>query len=149
VVEVVPPPAGPGGIGSLAEGTSAYFMRGSKNPEQARAFVEFLISEEGQKIAMAADSDAVPIVRLPVNKALNAEEVHGDPRWGVFAKTFAEHAHYMPGVPNWTPLRLTTAEGFNRILANCDSDVTAELARTDEAVAADLSAQDALAKAAN
>lgn len=148
-IEVVPPPAGPGGMGSLAEGTSAYFMRGSKAPEAARAFVSFLISEEGQKIAMAAGTDAVPIVRLPVNAALSAEAVHDDPRWGVFAATFAAHSHYMPAVPNWTPIRLATAEGFNRILSDCQSDVAAGLAETDKAVAAELKAQDALAGAAN
>ncbi len=148
LVEVVPPPSGPGGPGALAEGTSAYFMRGSQNPDAARAFVEFLISEEGQRIGMAADTDTVPIVRLPVNGALSAEDVHQDPRWGVFADAFANYSHYMPAVPNWTPIRMITGEGFNRILADCGSDIPAELARTDDAVAAELTSQEALAPAA-
>ena len=144
VVEVVMMPAGPGGVASLAEGTSAYLLKSVKNVEAANKFLAFLISPKGQEIAMAQGSGKTPIVRLPVNNKVDVNKVRNDPRWMVFKETFDKYGHYMPAVPNWTAIRTVTGEGFNRILAQCDADVAKELEALNKQVAIELSGQDAL-----
>lgn len=146
VVEVVMMPAGPGGIASLAEGTSAFLLKSVKkeNADAANKFLAFLISPKGQEIAMAQGSGRTPIVRLPVNTKVDVNAVRNDPRWMVFKETFDKYGHYMPPVPNWTAIRTITGEGFNRILATCDGDVTAELEELNTQVATELSGQNAL-----
>jgi len=148
-IEVVPPPAGPGGVSSLAEGESLYFMKGSQHVDAARKFAEFFISPEGQKMGMEPGDDNIPVVRLPVIKSISVEDVRHDPRWQVFKDVYDANSHYVPGVPNWTPIRMETAEGFNRILAHCDSDIPAELAQIDTGMAKELKAQKVLAPSVN
>ncbi len=144
VVEVVMMPAGPGGIASLAEGTSAYLLKSVKDEEAANKFLAFLISPKGQEIAMAQGSGRTPIVRLPVNTKVDVNAIRNDPRWMVFKETFDKYGRYMPAVPNWTAVRTLTGDGFNRILAQCDADVTAELEALNKQVATELSGQNAL-----
>lgn len=144
VVEVLMMPAGPGGVASLAEGTSAYLLKSAKDEEAANKFLAFLISPKGQEIAMAQGSGRTPIVRLPVNTKVDVNAVRNDPRWVVFKETFDKYGHYMPAVPNWTAIRTITGEGFNRILAQCDADVPTELEALNKLVATELSAQNAL-----
>ncbi|WFR99406.1 ABC transporter substrate-binding protein [Rhizobium tumorigenes] len=144
VVEVVMLPAGPGGIASLAEGTSAYMLKSVKDEDAANKFLAFLISPKGQEIAMAQGSGRTPIVRLPVNTKVDVNAVRKDPRWMVFKETFDKYAHYMPPVPNWTALRTLTGEGFNGILAKCNADVPTELEALNKQVATELSGQNAL-----
>jgi multiple sugar transport system substrate-binding protein len=146
-IEVIPAPAGPAGVAELAEGTAAFIMTGTKAEAEAKVFIEYLISKEGQEIGMGARSpNAQPIVRLSVNKDVDTAAVYNDPRWQTFATLFATNAHYFPQVPNWSPIRQMTSEGFNTILSDCKSDIMAGLKQMDKDVNAELAAQKALAK---
>lgn len=145
--EVIPAPAGPAGVAELAEGTAAFIMTGTKAEAEAKAFIEFLISKEGQEIGMGAKTpNAQPIVRLSVNKDVNTAEVYKDPRWETFAKLYSTNARYFPQVPNWQPIRQLTSEGFNAILSDCKSDIAAQLKKMDADVNKELALQKALAK---
>lgn len=145
-IELIAPPPGPKGVATLAEGTSAFLTKTSTNKDAAKQFLEFMISPEAQVIGMAADSTNIPIVRLPVNKKVDVNAVYKDERWAMVAKLFAESGRYVPQIPNWTPIRQITSDGFNRILANCASDIPAELKATNAKVADELDAQHVLAK---
>lgn len=144
-IEVLPPPAGPGGSTSLAEGTSAYIMKGTQHSEAAKKFISFFISPKGQEIGMAQGTGHTPLVRLPINKNVDVNKIRQDPRWQTFKEVFDKNAHYVPSVPNWTPIRQLTADGFNRILSNCSADIPAELKTIDAGVASELRKQKALA----
>ncbi|GAB4055680.1 sugar ABC transporter substrate-binding protein [Catellatospora paridis] len=127
--EVVALPAGPGGkSASLAEGENVYLMAGSANPAGQEKFAEFLITEQGQTIGMAGDTDG-NVVRLPVNKNVDLAKVRQDTRWLVFDKVYKEAGKYAPVVPEWTPFRTASSESLNAIVANCSSDPKAELAK--------------------
>lgn len=143
--EVLPPPAGAGGPESLAEGTSAFLMKGSEQADAAKSFLSFLISQDAQLIGMAVNGKALPFVRLPTNRNIDLLKVRDDSRWAVFADTFAAHSHYMPGISNWTPVRQITASDFNAILADCGSDIPAMLKAANANVATELQAQGVLA----
>ncbi|OLP42255.1 ABC transporter substrate-binding protein [Rhizobium oryziradicis] len=145
--EVVAPPSGPGGgPESLAEGTSIYFMKGSQHADAARKFAEYLISPQGQLTGMAVDNGLPPMVRLPVIDDPSLQKVRKDPRWDVFAETYAKHSHYVPAVPDWQPFRMLIADGFNKILADCNSDIPAGLKKLDADIATTLASQGVLAK---
>lgn len=145
-VEILPPPAGPGGPAALAEGTSAYIMAGSQHRDAAEKFISYFISPEGQEIGMAEGSGRTPLVRLPVNKNLDVNAIRKDAGWQTFKEVFDKNAHYVPPVPNWTPIRMLTADGFNKILSECNSDIPAELADIDAKLADELRKQKALAE---
>ncbi len=149
VYEVVTPPAGPAGSQSLAEGSSVYMLKG-KNPEAAKKFVEFIISEEGQRIGMSEGVEAVTgnatIVRNSINKNINTPDVYNDPSWDLFSKQLADNGVYFPSVPNWSPFRRMTAEGFNKVVASCSSDIMAILKDLDKEVNAELAKQGVLSK---
>lgn len=145
-IELIAPPPGPKGVATLAEGTSAFLTKASQNKDAAKQFLEFMISPEAQVMGMAADSSNIPIVRLPVNKTVDVNAVYKDERWAMIAKLFAEHGRYVPQIPNWTPIRQISADDFNRILANCSSDIPAELKATNAKIADELEAQHVLAK---
>ncbi|TQS70070.1 sugar ABC transporter substrate-binding protein [Rhodobacteraceae bacterium] len=142
--EVIVLPAGPGGIAALAEGTSAYMLKGNKDKDAALQFMSFLISPEAQEIGMNVGSEVTPLVRLPVNEDIDVLKMRNDPRWEVYQKTFQDYGHYMPSVPDWTPIRQMTGEGFNTILAQCDGDIPAQLAGLNDQVADALRDQDVL-----
>lgn len=146
LVEVILPPAGPAGRDSLGEGEAAFITVTSEIPEIAQSFIEFLVSEKGQRLGMAEGMDSSPIVRLSVNKSVDTLAVRQDEGWATFAEQFGEAGHYFPRVPNWKPIRQMTADGFNRILADCDSDIGAELAAMDGIVNAELDRQGVLSK---
>lgn len=137
---------GPKSQATLAEGTTVFLMKSSQKKEAARKFIEFMISQEGQEIGMGKGSSNIPVVRLPVNKRVDTQAVYNDPRWATFATLYAEQGRYVPQVPNWTPIRQITAEGFNRILADCNGDIAAELQATNGKVDAELEKQNVLAK---
>jgi multiple sugar transport system substrate-binding protein len=137
---------GPKSQATLAEGTTVFLMKSSQKKEAARKFIEFMISQEGQEIGMGKGSSNIPVVRLPVNKRVDTQAVYNDPRWATFATLYAEQGRYVPQVPNWTPIRQITAEGFNRILADCNGDIAAELKTTNGKVNAELEKQSVLAK---
>lgn len=144
-IEVLPLPGGAGAPAALAEGTSAYIMKGTQHRDAAKKFIEFFVSPKGQEIGMAQGSGHTPLVRLPVNKNVDVNAIRQDPRWQTFKDVFDKDGHYVPPVPNWTPIRMLTAEGFNRILSNCNADIPAELKTIDDAMATELGKQKALA----
>lgn len=144
--EVIKPPRGPKGQDSIAEGEAIYLVKSGKQKEQAAKFIDFMISPEGQKLGTAVGTSNEPIVRLPVNKQVDANGVYKDPRWQVFADQYAHSGHYVPAVPNWTPIRQATADGFNKILSNCDADIAAELTKLNAKVDNELNKQKVLAK---
>ncbi|GAA2302975.1 sugar ABC transporter substrate-binding protein [Nonomuraea roseoviolacea subsp. roseoviolacea] len=121
-IEVVPVPKGPsGGPGTLGEGENVYLMAGSGDEEGQRKFAEFAASADGQRIGMNKDADGV-IVRLPVNTQIDMAAERQDPRWKVFQESYA-NAVYAPPVPNWAPIRQTSADAINTVWADCSADV--------------------------
>ncbi len=146
VIEVIQPPAGPAGRTSLAEGEAAFITATTEMPDAARKFIEFLVSDAGQRLGMAEGIDSSPIVRLSINKKVDTLAVRQDDNWAIYAKQYAEAGRYFPRVPNWSPIRQITADGFNGILSDCSSDIGAGLAALDEEVNAELDRQGVLAK---
>lgn len=142
--EVIPV-AGPKGEATLAEGTTVFMMKSSIQKEAARKFIEFMISAEGQEIGMGKGSQHIPVVRLPVNKNVDVKAVYQDARWETFARLYNEQGRYVPQIPNWTPVRQVAADGFNRIFADCGSDIPGELKTLDGKVNAELKKQNVLA----
>jgi multiple sugar transport system substrate-binding protein len=142
--EVVDPPAGPKGAYTLAEGTSLYFMAGSKKRKQAEKLAEFLITPETQKTAMTQPG-AGSIVRLPVNKNVDMDAVMKDQRWTDNLKLYNENGRYMPHVAGWTALRQSSAETVNKVVSDCGSDPKTELDALNEKFSETLKKNDALA----
>ena len=119
--EIIAPPPGPKGEGSLAEGENVYLMAGSKNEGGQEKFAEFAASVEGQEIGMDADR-AGPIVRLPVNTKVEMSNTRKDPRWEVFQKVYDDAGVYSPTVKQWTPFRQMSADALNALAADCSAD---------------------------
>lgn len=94
---------------------------------------------------MGKGSKNIPVVRLPVNKNVNVEQVYQDARWNTFAALYNNHGRYVPQIPNWTPARQVTADGFNRIFADCSSDISKELNAMNEKLNQELAKQNVLA----
>jgi multiple sugar transport system substrate-binding protein len=116
--EVVAPPPGPKGEGSLAEGENVYLMAGSPNETGQEQFAEFTATVEGQEIGMDADR-AGPVVRLPVNSKVVMTNTRKDTRWKVFADLYHKAGVYSPVVKNWTPFRQMSADTLNALAADC------------------------------
>ncbi|WP_069814031.1 ABC transporter substrate-binding protein [Streptomyces sp. TP-A0874] len=140
--EVILPPRGPAGTTTLAEGENIYFGAGSQKTEAAKKLAEFLITPEAQRLGMKSTNQ--PVVRLPVNRKLDAAEVLGDDRWKTVQQAYDESSRTFPSDIDFTPVKQTVAEGLNRVFADCGSDVPAALRKLDEEVAAELRAQDLL-----
>lgn len=134
--EVVPVPAGPKDATVLAEGGTVYLMAGSKNQKGQSTFADFVISPEGQKLGM--EGETAFIVQLPVNKTVDVNSVRNDPRWAVYAQTYADSGRYAPNVPNWTAVRQSSAETINAVLADCNLDIPTELKKLDVKIAESL-----------
>ncbi|TMR08020.1 sugar ABC transporter substrate-binding protein [Nonomuraea turkmeniaca] len=121
-IEVLPVPKGPsGGPGTLGEGENVYMMVGSQMEDAQKKFAEYAISPEGQKIGMNKDANGA-IVRLPVNTTVDMAAERQDPRWKVFQESY-DFAVYAPPVPNWAPIRQTSADAINTVWADCTADV--------------------------
>ncbi|MCX4862613.1 sugar ABC transporter substrate-binding protein [Streptomyces sp. NBC_00825] len=131
--EVVPMPKGPKDATVLAEGGSIYLMAGSENMAGQDAFADFAISVEGQKTGMAGETGFT--VQLPVNKTVDISQVRPDPRWKTYADIYRSTGRYAPSIPNWTPVRQTTAETVNALLADCDLDTGTKLKELDKQLA--------------
>ncbi|MEU9318706.1 sugar ABC transporter substrate-binding protein [Streptomyces sp. NPDC048295] len=131
--EVVPMPKGPKDATVLAEGGSVYLMAGSENMAGQDAFADFAISAEGQKTGMAGDTGFT--VQLPVNKTVDITKVRPDPRWKTYAEIYQESGRYAPSIPNWTPVRQTTAETVNALMADCGLDTGSKLKELDKQLA--------------
>ncbi|WP_051241164.1 ABC transporter substrate-binding protein [Vibrio litoralis] len=148
-IEVIIPPTGKMSSASLAEGTAAFILAGNEGTrESSDKFLEFLISEQGQRMGMGVgvEGDSLPVVRLSVNKNINTEKIYNDSNWNTFSQQYAEGGVYFPAVPNWKPIRQITSDGFNRILSSCSTDITDSLKDIDTAVNSELSRQGVLAK---
>ncbi|MFI6294562.1 hypothetical protein ACIBEJ_23425 [Nonomuraea sp. NPDC050790] len=87
------------------------------------------------------EGEAAYIVQLPVNTTVDIAQVRPDPRWKTFAEAYQTSGRYAPSLPNWTPVRQTSAETVNALVADCGLDLKAELAKLDTKLAAILAEQ--------
>jgi multiple sugar transport system substrate-binding protein len=138
--EVLPAPAGPAGPDALAEGENVYFGAKTGKDKQEKALAAFLVSPEGQKLAMTGKNQ--PVVRIPVNTTLDAAKVHDDPRWSVVQKAYREASEQFPNAPDFAPIKQDTADSLNALFTYCGSDVGAGLKELDDTLAGDLKDQD-------
>ncbi|WP_329275106.1 sugar ABC transporter substrate-binding protein [Streptomyces sp. NBC_00691] len=137
--EVVPMPKGPKDATVLAEGGSVYLMAGSENNAGQDAFAGYAISAEGQRLGMEGVDGST--VQLPVNKTVDVTEVRPDPRWKTYADAYRSSGRYAPSLPNWTPVRQTTAETVNALMADCSLDLGEKLRELDTKLAGILQEQ--------
>jgi multiple sugar transport system substrate-binding protein len=142
--EVVDPPAGPKGDTVLAEGTTVYFMAGSKKADQAKQLAEFFLTPEIQKTGMTQPGGG-SIVRLPVNKNVDITAVMNDQRWTDNLRLYNEKGKYLPNVPGWGTLRQDSAETVNKVISSCGSDAQKELDTLNTKFGETLKKYDALA----
>ncbi|MFF1822898.1 ABC transporter substrate-binding protein [Kribbella sp. NPDC058245] len=140
--EVIPMPKGPAGTTTLAEGENIYFGAGSKKADQQKALAEFLISPEAQQIGMAATTTNQPVVRIPVNKTLDAGTVRKDPRWTLVQDEYTKDSKSFIWAINFQPIRQALGEGINQMMSSCTSDLDAGLKSLDTAITAELTSQD-------
>lgn len=147
--EVIPMPKGPEGTTTLAEGENIYFGAGSDKAAQQKALAEFLISPEGQKLAMTSvkmDAGGVsqPVVRLPVNTDVDVVKTTGDDRWQIVQDEYNDDSNTFVWAINFQPFRQALGEGLNAIVSDCSSDIPAGLKSIDAAFTSELQAQDLL-----
>ncbi len=141
-VEVLPAPAGPQGLrATLAGGELAYLSRTTKRRADALRFIEFLISPAGQRLGTQPPAGGLPVVRLPVNRLIDAGTAHSDPRWDMVAAEYLDHSKALPLLPNSARVQQIAADGFNALLARCDSDVDAGLRTLNAKVDTELARQ--------
>ncbi|MFI7019140.1 ABC transporter substrate-binding protein [Streptomyces sp. NPDC050164] len=140
--EVLPAPAGPAGNDVLADGEDIYFGARTGKAKQEQALAAFLISPEGQTLAMTGDHQ--PVVRIPVNSTLDAAKVRGDARWSVVQKAYEDASLQFPNAPDWAPIKQDTADSLNALFTYCGSDVRAGLKELNDTLAGDLKDQDLL-----
>uniref|UniRef100_A0AAU1ZSF0 Extracellular solute-binding protein n=1 Tax=Streptomyces sp. NBC_00093 TaxID=2975649 RepID=A0AAU1ZSF0_9ACTN len=140
--EVVPAPAGPVGGDVLADGENIYFGARTGKTKQEQALAAFLISSEGQKLAMTGENQ--PVVRIPVNSTLDAATVRDDPRWSVVQKAYEDASQQFPNAPDFAPIKQDTADSLNAIFTYCGSDVRSQLGELNETLDGDLKDQDLL-----
>jgi len=146
-VEVVPAPAGPGGArATLAGGELAFITRTTARRADAMQFIEFLISVPGQTLGTQPPRGGLPVVRLPVNRALDAGTIHQDPRWATVADAYMLHGKALPMLPNWARVQQVAADGFNSMLARCSTTLEADLLTLNAKVDAELARQRVLAR---
>ncbi|MYS21373.1 carbohydrate ABC transporter substrate-binding protein, CUT1 family [Streptomyces sp. DvalAA-14] len=117
---VVVPPAGPKGVGSLAEGTTVYAMAGSHHAADFDSLASYMVSAQAQKTGMTGVPTAT-IVRLPINTTVDPAAVHGnDPRWQTAQQVYADSSTYEPvSAPDWQTYRNDASENLNKLLSGC------------------------------
>ncbi|MFJ4200943.1 ABC transporter substrate-binding protein [Streptomyces sviceus] len=142
--EVVPAPKGPAGGDVLADGENVYLGAKTGKDRQERALASFLISPEGQKIAMTSVGGHQPVVRIPVNSTLDAAKVRGDARWSVVQKAYEDASEQFPNAPDFAPIKQDTADSLNSIFTYCGGDVRSQLKELNDTLAGDLKDQDLL-----
>ncbi|MFI1358854.1 ABC transporter substrate-binding protein [Streptomyces sp. NPDC020898] len=140
--EVVPAPAGPAGGDVLADGENVYFGAKTGKTEQEQALAAFLISPEGQKLAMTGENQ--PVVRIPVNSTLDAATVRDDARWSVVQKAYEDTSQQFPNAPDFAPIKQDIADSLNAIFTYCGGDVRSQLGELNDTLAGDLKDQDLL-----
>ncbi|TCR19394.1 sugar ABC transporter substrate-binding protein [Streptomyces sp. BK205] len=142
--EVVPAPAGPAGGDVLADGENVYLGARTGKDRQELALAAFLVSPEGQRIAMTSVDGHQPVVRIPVNSTLDAAEVRHDPRWSVVQKAYETASEQFPNAPDFAPVKQDTADALNSIFTYCGGDVRSQLKELNDTLAGDLKDQDLL-----
>ncbi|KPI22163.1 extracellular solute-binding protein family 1 [Actinobacteria bacterium OK074] len=142
--EVVPAPAGPASADVLADGENIYFGAKTGKTEQEKALAAFLISPEGQKLAMVGTDGHQPVVRIPVNSTLDAATVRDDPRWSVVQKAYEDTGEAFPNAPDFSSIKQDTADSLNALFTYCGSDVESGLKELNATLAGDLKDQDLL-----
>ena len=142
--EVVPAPAGPAGSDVLADGENVYFGARTGKSRQEKALAAFLVSAEGQRIAMTSVDGHQPVVRIPTNTTLDAAEVRGDARWSVVQKAYETASQQFPNAPDFAPIKQDTADTLNALFTYCGSDVRSGLKELNDTLAGDLKDQDLL-----
>ncbi|MFJ9626176.1 extracellular solute-binding protein [Streptomyces sp. NPDC091280] len=140
--EVVPAPAGPAGSDVLADGENIYFGAKTGKTAQEQALAAFLVSPEGQRLAMTGKNQ--PVVRIPVNTTLDAAKVRDDPRWSVVQKAYENTSEQFPNAPDFAPIKQDTADALNALFTYCGSDVRSGLKELNDTLAGDLKDQDLL-----
>jgi multiple sugar transport system substrate-binding protein len=140
--EVIRAPAGPAGSQVLADGENIYFGARTGKSAQERALAAFLVSPEGQRLAMTGRNQ--PVVRIPVNTTLDAATVRDDPRWGVVQRAYENDSVQFPNAPDFAPIKQDTADALNAIFTYCGSDVRSSLKELNDTLAGDLKDQDLL-----
>ncbi|GHD05235.1 sugar ABC transporter substrate-binding protein [Streptomyces violarus] len=140
--EVLPAPAGPAGNDVLADGENVYFGAKTGKAKQEQTLAAFLVSPEGQELAMTGDHQ--PVVRIPVNSTLDAAKVRDDPRWSVVQKAYETASQQFPNAPDFAPIKQDTADALNAIFTYCGSDVRSGLKELNDTLAGDLKDQDLL-----
>jgi multiple sugar transport system substrate-binding protein len=116
----VAPPAGPGGVNALAEGTTVYAMAGSKRSADFDTLASYLVSPAAQTLGMTGVPTAT-IVRLPINTTVDTAKVHGgDPRWQLAQDVYQKSSTYEPvSAPDWQTYRNDASETLNKLLSGC------------------------------
>ncbi|MFF9029956.1 sugar ABC transporter substrate-binding protein [Streptomyces iakyrus] len=141
--EVLPAPSGPAGNNDvLADGENIYFGARTGKAKQEQTLAAFLVSPEGQELAMTGDHQ--PVVRIPVNSTLDAAKVRHDPRWSVVQKAYETASVQFPNAPDFAPIKQDTADALNAIFTYCGSDVGSGLKELNDTLAGDLKDQDLL-----
>ncbi|MFI8527334.1 extracellular solute-binding protein [Promicromonospora sukumoe] len=143
-LEVIPPPPGPAGLITLAEGNNTYLMAGSDSESAQERFAEFVISVKGQEIGMAGHEDG-NLVRLPVNSTVDMSQGRDAEEWELFQDLYDENGRYVPAVPNWAPFLNASANTLNALISDCSLDVRAEMESLDRVFTAELADQEVLA----
>lgn len=138
VYEVIAAPLGPDGGTTLTERTSIFFGATSEMPQAQKALAEFLISEEGQELAMTAPGQ--PVVRLSVNTDIDASDVYGDERWATVEEQFSD-SQLLPSDFDFTVIRQDVAETLNAMFSACGAPVEDELTALSDRIDAELEAQ--------
>ncbi|GCB51848.1 sugar ABC transporter substrate-binding protein [Streptomyces sp. NL15-2K] len=139
--EVLPAPAGPAGSDVLADGENVYFGAKTGKTKQEQTLAAFLVSPEGQRIAMTGGKNQ-PVVRIPVNSTLDAAKVRDDARWSVVQKAYEDASEQFPNAPDFAPIKQDTADSLNAIFTYCGSDVRSSLKELNDTLAGDLKDQD-------
>ena len=118
--DVVAPPAGPKGVGSLAEGTTVYAMAGSRHTAQFDQLASYMVSPQAQRTGMTGVPTST-IVRLPINTTVDPARIHNnDPRWQVAQQVYADSSVYEPvNAPDWETYRNDASETLNKLLSGC------------------------------
>ncbi|MFF1879941.1 ABC transporter substrate-binding protein [Pseudarthrobacter sp. NPDC058196] len=140
--EVIETPKGSKDNTVLAEGENIYVTATNGKKDQTKQVIDYLVSAEGQKAGMTAGKQ--PIVRVPVNSAVDAAAVYNDPRWAVVQDALKNSSKAFPSAINFVPIKQAAAEALNKIASDCAADnVSSGLKDLDTAINNELTSQNA------
>lgn len=147
--EVIPFLLGTKNSAVLAEGSSLYLTKASKNKESAKAFMVFMTSQAAQEMAIKTSreqTDSLSAIRLSVNKKIEPKTLYNDERMELFQEIYARQGRYAPPLPDWNPLMQLLSQGFNQILGDCTLLIEPTLKSLNTKLSDELAKQGALAK---